>query len=57
MSFTVPLNGWTNRCHCNCRDIVLFVGRLPAAGVYVSRCRVVVDFTLLMVLTILFGTV
>ena len=29
----------------------------PAAEVYASRCRVVVDFSLLMVLTILFGTV
>ena len=49
LSFTVPLNGCTKRCHCNCRDLVLFVGRLPwlcTAGVFALRCRVVVNVSL-----------
>ena len=61
VSFTVPL--FLNyRCHCNWRDLVLFVGRLLwlcgslcAARVFASRCRVVLVL-LLVVLTILFGT-
>ena len=48
--------GWLDhRCHCyvvtSCSSSAVF----PAAGVFASRCRVVVDFSLLMVLTILFG--
>ena len=61
VSFTVPLFFYY-RCHCNWCDLVLFVGRLLAqrplcaAGVFASRCRVVVVL-LLVVPTILFGTV
>ena len=61
VSFTVPLFLYY-RCHCNWCDLVLFVGRLLwlsgpcAARVFASRCRVVVVL-LLVVLTILFGTV
>ena len=51
-----PFEWLDHRCHCNCRYLVLFVGRLPCMGVFASRCRVVV-FLLLVVLTILFGTV
>ena len=51
-----PFEWLYHRCHCNCRNLVLFVG-LCAAGVFASRCRVVVDFSLLVVLTIRFGTV
>ena len=29
MLFTVLVNGFYHRCHCNCRDSVLFVGRRP----------------------------
>ena len=39
------------------RQTALTLRPLCAAGVFASRCRVVVDFSLLMVLTILFGTV
>ena len=45
-----PFEWLDHRCHCNCRQTC-------AAGVFASRCRVVVDFSLLVVLTILFGTV
>ena len=57
-----PFEWFYLRRHCHCRDPVLFVGRLlaerplGAARVLASRCRVVVVL-LLVVLTILFGTV
>ena len=54
-----PLDWFYHRCHCKYRDLVLFVGRLAAlcaAGEFASRFRVVVVL-LLVVLTILFGTV
>ena len=63
MSFTVPLNGCTivptatvvTSCSssADCPDSAAQC----AAGVFASRCRLVVEFSLLMVLTILFGTV
>ena len=39
-----PFDRKHHRCHCSCRYFVLFVGRRPlcAAGVFASRCRVVV---------------
>ena len=51
-----PFEWLDHRCHCNCRDFVLFVGRLPRCeSVCVAMsCGVVL---LLVVLTILFGTV
>ena len=62
VSFTVPLNGCTivataidvTSCSpsADCPDSAA----LCAAGVFASRCRVVVDFSLLVVLTIRFGT-
>ena len=58
--FTVPLNGFTIARHCNCRDLVLFVGRLPwlCGPTVLRRClrRDVVwwwRFHCVMVLTIL----
>ena len=45
MSFTVPLNGWTIVGHYYCCDLVLFVGRCLATGVFASRCRLVVVFS------------
>ena len=48
MSFTVPLNGWTIVCHCNCRYLVLY-------GVFASRCRVVVEVLFLIVLRFCLG--
>ena len=38
VSFTVPLHWFYHRCHCNYRDLVLFVGEiaLSAAGVFAS---------------------
>ena len=63
MSFTVPWIGSTIVATANIvtsysssADCPLSAA-LCAAGVFASRCRVVVDFSLLMVLTILFGTV
>ena len=29
MLFTVPFEWLYHHCHCNCRDLVLFVSRLP----------------------------
>ena len=39
------------------RQVSMVIDARCAARVFASRCRVVVDFSLLMVLTILFGTV
>ena len=44
MSFTVPFGRLYHRCHCNCRGVVLSSADCPAAGVFASRCRVVVVF-------------
>ena len=57
VSFTVPLNGWTIAATATVVTSCSSSADWPAAGVFASRCRVVVDFSLLMVLTILFGTV
>ena len=57
VSFTVPLNGWTIAATATVVISCSSSAGCSAAGVYASRCRVVVDFSLLMVLTILFGTV
>ena len=50
-----PFEWLYHRCHCNCRDLVLFVGRLRGC----LRRDVVWwwIFSLLVVLTIRFGTV
>ena len=63
MLFIVPLNGWTIVAtafvvtpYSSSADSL--VSAAPcAAGVFASRCRVLVAFSLLVVLTILFGTV
>ena len=53
MSFTVPFNGHTTATVVtSCSSSA----DCPAAEVFASRCRVVVDFSLLVVLTIRFGT-
>ena len=57
VSFTVPLNGWTIAATAAVVTSCSSSADCLAAGVFASRCRVVVDFSLLMVLTILFGTV
>ena len=57
VSFTVPLNGWTIAATAAVVTSCSSLADCPAAGVFASRCRVVVDLSLLMVLTILFGTV
>ena len=57
MSFTVPLIGWTIAATATVVISCSSSAGCPDAGVYASRCRVVVDVSLLMVLTILFGTV
>ena len=61
VSFTVPLNGCsivaTATVVTSCSSSTDCPGSAGSAGVFASRCRVVVDFSLLMVLTILFGTV
>ena len=53
-----PLDWLYHRCHCKCRDLV-FVGRLltDCCRVFTSRCRVVVVFSLPVLLTMPFGTV
>ena len=50
-----PFEWLDHRCHCNCRDLVLFVGRLPCCGVFASRCRVVEEVSLLIVLRFCLG--
>ena len=63
ISFTVPLTGST--IDATAAIVTSYSssadgpdsGPLCAAGVFASRCRVVVDLSLLMVLTILFGSV
>ena len=57
MSFTVPLVGWTIVATATVVTSRSSPADCPAAGVFASRCRVVVVFSLLVVLTILFGTV
>ena len=57
VSFTVPLNGWTIAATAGVVPSCSSSADCPAAGVFVRRCLVVVDLSLLMVLTILFGTV
>ena len=53
-----PFEWLDHRCHCNCRYLVLFVGRLPLLRGCLRRDVVWWwIFQLLMVLTILFGTV
>ena len=44
MSFTIPLNGWTIAATATVVTSCSSLAGCPAAGVYASRCRVVVDF-------------
>ena len=63
MLFTVPVNGYTIVATAFVVTPYSSSADSPdsaapcAAGVFASRCRVLVAFSLLVVLTILFGTV